>query len=57
MQKDIQDILKVTFGLEDFRPGQREVIESVISGQDTLVFMPTGGGKSLTYQLPGLALE
>ncbi|MDA9129419.1 DUF559 domain-containing protein, partial [Candidatus Gracilibacteria bacterium] len=57
MQKDIQNILQENFGLTDFRPGQREIIESVISGQDTLVFMPTGGGKSLTYQLPALALE
>ncbi len=57
MKQDIQHILKERFWLEDFRPGQKEIIESVISGQDSLVFMPTGWGKSLTYQLPGLALE
>lgn len=43
------------FGLADFRPGQREVIDTVLSGRDTLCVMPTGGGKSLCYQLPSLA--
>ena len=57
MKKDIQNILQTHFWLDDFRPGQREIIESVILGQDTLVFMPTGWGKSLTYQLPALALD
>ncbi len=54
---DLQDILRNQFELESFREGQREVVESVISGNDTLVFMPTGGGKSLTYQLPGVVRE
>lgn len=54
---DLQDILRNQFGLESFREGQREVVESVIAGNDTLVFMPTGGGKSLTYQLPGIVRE
>ncbi len=48
----LEDILKNTFKLESFREGQQEVIQSVVSGNNTLVFMPTGGGKSLTYQLP-----
>ena len=56
MSIDINSILKQTFGLESFREGQEDVVTSVVSGNDTLVFMPTGGGKSLTYQIPGIAL-
>lgn len=51
----LEEILKSTFKLEAFRDGQKEVIESIVAGEDTVVFMPTGGGKSLTYQLPGIA--
>lgn len=52
----IKQALKQYFGYEAFLPGQRAVIEYVLNGRDTLVLMPTGGGKSLTYQLPALLL-
>ena len=54
---DIQSELKKYFGFDTFKGEQKEVIESVINGTDTFVLMPTGGGKSLTYQLPALILE
>lgn len=44
------------FGIEHFRPGQREVLEAIFSGRDVLALMPTGAGKSLCYQLPALFL-
>ncbi|MBN3561804.1 DNA helicase RecQ [Aliamphritea spongicola] len=54
MIEQAQHILKHVFGYDQFRPPQDEVIETVLNGQDVLVVMPTGGGKSLCYQLPGL---
>lgn len=51
------DILKKYWGYEDFRGIQREIIESIGSGKDTLGLMPTGGGKSITFQVPALAQE
>ena len=52
-----QSILKKYFGYDDFRGVQREIIESIGAGHDTLGLMPTGGGKSVTFQVPALAQE
>ncbi len=52
----ITDLLHQYYGFSKFRPGQEEAIEGVLAGRDTVVIMPTGGGKSLCYQLPALAL-
>jgi len=54
---DIQKILKEFWGYDIFRPLQEDVINSVLDGKDTLALMPTGGGKSLCYQVPALAKE
>ncbi|HEU0000276.1 MAG TPA: DNA helicase RecQ, partial [Ktedonobacteraceae bacterium] len=52
----IEQALKTNFGHDAFRAGQRQIIETIVAGQDAFVLMPTGGGKSLTYQLPALLL-
>ncbi len=49
--------LLTTFGLSEFRPGQREVVDAVAAGDDVMCVMPTGGGKSLCYQLPSLSRQ
>ncbi len=54
---DPQDVLRTTFGFPDFRGVQRDVVTRVLAGQRTLAVMPTGAGKSLTYQLPSVMLE
>lgn len=52
-----EDILKHTFGYLEFRGQQKDVIQAALDGQDALVLMPTGGGKSLCYQIPGMLRE
>ena len=54
---DIHSLLRQYFGFEDFLEGQESVVQSILQGEDTVVVMPTGGGKSLCYQLPALKLD
>ena len=56
-EEKIYDVLRRYWGFDEFRPVQAEIIRSVLAGRDTLALMPTGGGKSLTYQVPTLARE
>lgn len=57
MHKDTTDILKEFWGYDGFRGSQKMIIDTVISGKDVLALMPTGGGKSVCYQVPALAME
>ncbi len=50
-------VLRDVFGYDKFRPGQLEVIESVVAGRDCIALMPTGAGKSLTFQVPARLLD
>ena len=55
MADKYQEILRTYWGYPDFRGIQRDIIESIARGEDTLGLMPTGGGKSITFQVPALA--
>ncbi len=57
LMKDPQQILQHVFGFPDFRAPQDEIISTLVDGGDVLVLMPTGGGKSLCYQIPAIARE
>jgi len=52
-----EQVLRNTFGYQQFRPGQQTIINTALSGRDCLVVMPTGGGKSLCYQIPALVMD
>jgi ATP-dependent DNA helicase RecQ len=54
MQSDPRALLQSVFGFPAFRPGQEEIVDAVLAGRNTLAIMPTGGGKSLCFQLPAL---
>ena len=55
--QSIHEILKQYWGYHDFRPLQKEIIDSVLNGKDTLALLPTGGGKSICFQVPALARD
>lgn len=55
--KDPKEILKEYWGYETFRPLQEEIINSILASRDTLALMPTGGGKSICFQVPSLMNE
>ena len=54
---DAREALRQYFGFREFLDGQETVIGNILSGRDTMVIMPTGGGKSLCYQLPAMVME
>ena len=56
-EKSLHELLKNVFGFEQFKGNQKDIIKSILAGNNTFVLMPTGGGKSLCYQLPALISE
>lgn len=57
MTETPENILQTYWGYDSFRPVQRDIVQSTLDGQDSLVILPTGGGKSICYQIPGLMLD
>lgn len=57
LMEKAEEVLKKTFGYSSFRPLQKKVIQNILDGRDTLAIMPTGGGKSLCYQIPALVTD
>ncbi|MDD7075522.1 MAG: DEAD/DEAH box helicase, partial [Prevotella sp.] len=55
--EDFKEILRKYWGYQNFRSIQLEIINSIAEGKDTLGLMPTGGGKSITFQVPALAMD
>lgn len=51
-----EEILKRYWGYDAFRPAQREIVDDVLAGRDTIGLLPTGGGKSITFQVPAMML-
>lgn len=56
VKENIASLLKTNFGYDSFRPNQEKIIEELLAGKDAVAIMPTGGGKSLCFQLPALVL-
>lgn len=54
---NIHEILKTHWGYNQFRPLQEEIINAVLDGKDTLALLPTGGGKSICFQVPAMAMD
>ena len=57
MSKQPKELLKTVFGYDEFRPLQEEIINRTLEGNDSFVLMPTGGGKSMCFQIPALCMD